>query len=94
MCIRDRDKAIDQLIIAIGEPQAENRRRVVDTAIAAKVRVLTIPPVNDWINGQLSTGQILEVRIEDLLGRQPIQLGDSLVTVSYTHLTLPTSDLV
>ncbi|HQV73846.1 MAG TPA: nucleoside-diphosphate sugar epimerase/dehydratase, partial [Flavobacteriales bacterium] len=77
------DKAIDQLIIAIGEPQAENRRRVVDTAIAAKVRVLTIPPVNDWINGQLSTGQILEVRIEDLLGRQPIQLGDSLVKTHF-----------
>lgn len=77
------DKAVDQLIIAIAKPEEENRRRVVDTAMAAKVRVLTIPPVEDWINGQLSTGQILEVRIEDLLGRQPIQLGGSLVKAHF-----------
>jgi FlaA1/EpsC-like NDP-sugar epimerase len=65
---------IDQVIIAIGKPDAEHRRQVVDACIAAKVRVLTIPPVSDWINGQLSAGQIQEVRIEDLLGRPVIHL--------------------
>ncbi|HRH71301.1 MAG TPA: nucleoside-diphosphate sugar epimerase/dehydratase, partial [Flavobacteriales bacterium] len=39
----------------------------------------TIPPVSDWINGQLSAGQIQEVRIEDLLGRAVIQLDDAQV---------------
>lgn len=78
-----RDRSIDQLIIAMAEPEAENRRHTVDAAIAAKVQVLTIPPVTDWINGQLSTGQILEVRIEDLLGRQVIQLEDSLVKAHF-----------
>lgn len=65
---------IDELIIAIGKPDPEHRRRVVDACIAAKVRVLTIPPVSDWINGQLSAGQIQQVRIEDLLGRAVIHL--------------------
>ncbi|MBL7952472.1 MAG: polysaccharide biosynthesis protein [Flavobacteriales bacterium] len=68
---------VDQVIIAIQRPDPENRRRVVDAAMAAKVRVLTIPPVNDWINGQLSAGQIQEVRIEDLLGRPVIKLEDA-----------------
>lgn len=68
------DGGIDQVIIAIGRPDPEHRRMVVDACIAAKVRVLTIPPVNDWINGQLSAGQIQEVRIEDLLGRPVINL--------------------
>jgi len=45
--------------------------------MAAKTHVLSVPPVNDWINGQLSSGQIREVRIEDLLGRAPISLDDS-----------------
>ncbi len=72
-------EAVDQVIIAIGKPDPENRRRVVDACIAAKVRVLTIPPVNDWINGQLSAGQIQEVRIEDLLGRAVIQLEQAAV---------------
>lgn len=77
------EKDVDQVIIAIATPDAENRRKVVDTTMAAKVRVLTIPPVNDWINGQLSAGQIQEVRIEDLLGRQVIQLEDALVKAHF-----------
>lgn len=65
---------IDQCIIAIAKPDPELRRRVADACIAAKVQVRAIPPVNDWINGQLSAGQIQEVRIEDLLGRAVIHL--------------------
>lgn len=61
------------------EAASEHRRRVVDACMAAKVRVLTIPPANDWINGQLSAGRIQEVRIEDLLGRAAIQLDDAQV---------------
>lgn len=68
---------IDQVIIAIAQPDPEHRRRVVDACMAAQVRMLTIPPVSDWINGQLSAGQIQEVRIEDLLGRAVIQLDQA-----------------
>ena len=68
---------IDQVVITIQHPDPENRRRVVDTCMAAKTHVLSVPPVNDWINGQLSSGQIREVRIEDLLGRAPISLDDA-----------------
>lgn len=69
-------EAVDQVIIAIATPDPEHRRQVVDTCMAAHVKVLTIPPVQDWINGQLSAGQIQEVRIEDLLGRPVIRLDD------------------
>jgi FlaA1/EpsC-like NDP-sugar epimerase len=68
------DGRVDQVIIAIARPDPEHRRRVVEACMAARVRVLTIPPVQDWINGQLSAGQIQEVRIEDLLGRAVIHL--------------------
>ena len=68
---------IDQVIITIQHPEPENRRRVVDACMAGKTHVLSVPPVNDWINGQLSSGQIREVRIEDLLGRAPISLDDT-----------------
>ena len=77
------DKAVDEVIIAIGRPDPENRRKVVDAAMAANVKVLTIPPVNDWINGQLSAGQIQEVRIEDLLGRAVIHLDEAEVKARF-----------
>ena len=70
---------IDEVIITMQKVDPENRRRVVDACMAARTHVLTVPPVNDWINGQLSSGQIREVNIEDLLGRAPISLDDALV---------------
>ena len=76
-------KAVDEVIIAIGKPDLEHRRKVVDAAMAANVKVLTIPPVNDWINGQLSAGQIQEVRIEDLLGRAVIHLDEGEVRARF-----------
>ncbi len=71
------DGAVDQVIIAIQHPDPEHRRQVVDACMAARVQVLSVPPVSDWINGQLSSGQIREVRIEDLLGRPVIRLDDA-----------------
>lgn len=79
---------VDQLIIAIQQPDAENRRRVVDMAMRAKVDVRTVPPVRDWIDGQLSSGQIREVRIEDLLGRAPIHLEDTLLQQRFRGRTV------
>jgi len=70
---------MDQVIITMQKVDPENRRRVVDACMEARTHVLTVPPVNDWINGQLSSGQIREVNIEDLLGRAPITLDDALV---------------
>ncbi len=74
---------VDQVIIAIADPDPENRRKVVDACMAAKVKVLTIPPVQDWIGGQLSAGQIQAVRIEDLLGRSVIQLDGEAVSLLF-----------
>jgi FlaA1/EpsC-like NDP-sugar epimerase len=71
------DSDVDQVIITVQRPDPENRRQVVDAAMAAGTQVRTVPPVHDWINGQLSSGQIREVRIEDLLGRAPIRLDDA-----------------
>lgn len=78
------DGGIDQVIITVQRPDAENRRKVVDAAMAAKTHVLSVPPVTDWIGGQLSSGQIREVRIEDLLGRAPINLDEALVREHFT----------
>ena len=38
------------------------------------IRVLSVPDVNTWINGELSFNQIKEINIEDLLERPPIVL--------------------
>lgn len=72
----------DSIIISIQQPVLEHKRKIVDFAIENKIEVLEVPSVKTWINGELSTQQIKQVKIEDLLGRKPIQLDDSILDES------------
>ena len=38
-----------------------------------------MPPVTNWINGELSFNQIKSIKIEDLLERDPIKLDDDII---------------
>ena len=62
---------VDRVILSIQNLSAERRRSMVDLALKHGVRPLDVPPVDKWINGELSVGQIRELNIEDLLGRTP-----------------------
>lgn len=70
-----KNERINQVIIAIQQPDEENRSRVVRICLDAGVDIRKVPSVKSWINGEFSTKQIAQVRIEDLLGRQPIVLN-------------------
>jgi len=65
---------VDRLILAVQRLDPERRRQLVDLALAHGVRPLDVPPVDRWVGGELTARQIRELRIEDLLGRPPIQL--------------------
>ncbi len=75
---RDLDKMLktyrpDQLIItSLITPQKKNE--IVDKCLKYLVKVSQLPPVYDWINGELNSKQIHEIKIEELLEREPIQL--------------------
>ena len=66
---------IDHVIIAIKNPKASNTRKLIDTCLNLDIEVLTVPPIENWINGQFTSTQIKKVRIEDLLGREEIDLS-------------------
>ena len=68
------------LIIAIQNLPSQKISEVTDIALPYKVKVLIVPPVTRWINGELSFKQIKKVRIEDLLERDPIVLDHTLVS--------------
>lgn len=69
-----KEEEPDNVIIAIQNLPAVKRQAITDICLEANVRVLTVPPVVKWINGELSFRQIRQVRIEDLLERDPIKL--------------------
>ena len=52
------DGRVDQMILSIQNLDKEQRRSMVDMALQHGVRPLDVPPVDRWINGSLSFGQI------------------------------------
>ena len=70
-----RTENVSQVILAIQQPDESNRSSVVETCLEAGVELKKVPSPKSWINGEFSTKQISQVRIEDLLGRKPIVLN-------------------
>jgi FlaA1/EpsC-like NDP-sugar epimerase len=71
-----RKHKIDEIILAIEEISSEKKNEIVDKCLEIGVKVRIIPPIDKWVNGELSSTQIKEVNIEDLLDRKAIVLDD------------------
>ncbi len=52
------------------------KNQIVDFCLAHNIPVKVIPPMSQWIHGQLNIKQIKEVKIEDLLNRPTIELAN------------------
>jgi FlaA1/EpsC-like NDP-sugar epimerase len=50
------------------------KNQIVDYGLNNNITVKVIPPINEWLHGQLTIKQIKEVKIEDLLNRPQIKL--------------------
>ena len=62
------------LIISIQNISAKRKQEIIEKCLSYDTKVLNVPPVNRWINGQLSFNQLRKIKIEELLEREPIQL--------------------
>ncbi len=69
-----RDNKPDELLIAMPTASGEKRREVVELARAAGVPVKTLPGLYELISGDVLTGQIRPVQVEDVLGREPVEV--------------------
>jgi FlaA1/EpsC-like NDP-sugar epimerase len=69
-----QENEIAHLIISVQKLQATQKQEIIDLCLYYNTKVLNVPPISSWINGELSFKQIKKVKIEDLLERNPIQL--------------------
>ncbi len=65
---------LDFLVLAKPFDTIEEKTNLIELSLANNVQVLTVPGVDSWINGELSSKQIRQVKIEELLERSPIKL--------------------
>lgn len=66
---------VAHVIISVQKLLPERKKALVDTCLNFDTKVLNVPPVTDWINGELSFKQIKKIQIEELLERDPIKLN-------------------
>ncbi len=64
---------IDEIIVASQNIDSLNLLRLIDEL---EVKITKVPPIEQWINGELNVKQIKQVQIEDLLGREPIEIDN------------------
>jgi FlaA1/EpsC-like NDP-sugar epimerase len=69
-----RKIGIKEIIIAVRSMSPERKSEILDIAYEHQVKVRYVPAVERWVKGELRMGQIREFNIEELLGREVIQL--------------------
>ena len=68
---------VQHVIIAMPSASHQKRRKAVDLANSLNLEVLTVPAIDDLMSGKVNISQIRKVDVEDLLGRDIVQLDDS-----------------
>jgi FlaA1/EpsC-like NDP-sugar epimerase len=64
----------DEVLIAVPSATGAQMRRFVETCNRAKINYRTVPALKDIIAGEVKITQLREVSLEDLLGRDSVQI--------------------
>jgi FlaA1/EpsC-like NDP-sugar epimerase len=75
-----KGEKIENLIIASQNILPVRKNRIVDLCLENGIKVLTLPPMRSWINGQISSKQLQNIKIEDLLEREPIEIHNEIIS--------------
>jgi FlaA1/EpsC-like NDP-sugar epimerase len=68
-------RSIKTLVFAIKDISPSEKSDIIRSALDVGLEVRDTPPIESWLDGQLQIKQIEKVRLEDLLGRDPIMLN-------------------
>ena len=69
-----------QVIMAIKNINMQAKRNISDIFLDRGVVVKALPPVDKWVGGEFAINQIHNVKIEDLLGREEIQMNNKMIS--------------
>ncbi len=79
---------VDEIIISIQRLTPEQLSDITDRIADFGVKIKIVPPIKDWLNGELQTKQIKDINIEDLLGREPIEFNNPTLEIEFQNKTI------
>lgn len=71
---------IDKLLVLSEDLKAPAKKQAIEKCIELGIKVLTVPPTDEWMSGQLRMNQIQDLKIEDLLQRPPIVIQNDKIS--------------
>jgi FlaA1/EpsC-like NDP-sugar epimerase len=77
--------AIQQILIAIPAASAEQMRRIVNYCRKARIPYRTLPGLSALATGKVTVKDLREVSVEDLLGREPIDINDASLQHAFSN---------
>ncbi len=69
-------KKVTQLIIAIPTIRLMHKQAITNRGLDLGLTVKSVPHISLWMNGSFTAGQIQDIKIEDLLEREPIKIDN------------------
>lgn len=63
---------VDKLVLMNTQLGVKEKKAVLERCLRLGLQVLTVPPADQWMSGKLKNNQIQDLKIEDLLQREPI----------------------
>ncbi|MEH6513107.1 MAG: nucleoside-diphosphate sugar epimerase/dehydratase [Maribacter arcticus] len=79
---------ISEIIFSIQNIDSRKLRKTVEGLVDLPIIVKIVPPIEDWINGELKVSQIKQVQIEDLLDRAPINIKNSKIALELMNKSI------
>ncbi|MGQ7771684.1 polysaccharide biosynthesis protein [Bacillus sp. WC2507] len=71
------DNDIEHIIIAIPSLNRKQINEIFEKCRKTKAKTQIVPMLEDLLDGTVSVNEVRDVQVEDLLGREPIQLDDA-----------------
>jgi len=80
--------SVEEVILAVHSIGQQKKEEIVDKCLGYNIKVLTVPPMIQWVNGELSFKQIRTINIEELLERPEIRLDVQQIREQITGKTI------
>ncbi|WP_096156430.1 polysaccharide biosynthesis protein [Bacillus sp. FJAT-45066] len=82
------DYEIDSIIIAIPSLSKKELNEIFEECSKTKIKPQILPMIEDILIGKLSVNSFREIQVEDLLGREPVELDMESISESITGKTV------
>lgn len=70
---------VSQILLAVPSASRARRKEILDSLVPLSAEVLTVPDMQDIVEGKANIDELKDVAIEDLLGRDPVDPQQTLM---------------